>query len=843
MSKLISDYDFFYSMDIPCLLLQANPPYFHIVDANNAYLLATFTDPKNIIGKSVFDAFPDNPGDVNPSGTRNLAETLTKVVDTKKTQKLTEQKYDIYVEPTGQFEIRYWNATNSPVLDNTGEIRYIIHTVEDVTSMVHLKESEKRNFETIQYNKEVYKSLFDNNPDPAFAFDLAGNFFSANQNMALLIECEVSEIIGKNFLLFVEKSFQNLAFNLFQNAKTGELSSFTLKMCTAKGNIKTVAVTNSPIILNQQLIGVFGIAKDLTEKIENEIKLSNALTEIEKIFDSSLDMICTIDQSGKFRKVSKASVQMLGYQPEELIDQSFTDLVHPDDKETTDLFQHQIIAGLQTSNFQNRCIGKDSRIVPIVWSAHWDEKDQLMYCIARDNSERASVEEVLRKERKALKVSNERYEYATKATFDAVWDWDLKTNTIYWGEGFATLFGYDITKMGNDVSSWTSHIHPDDLDSVVKGIYEVINGDRTNWSDKYRYQKANGEYAMVFDRGFVIKKSDGTARRMIGAMQDITQTEILENERKKNEKELARAYAEKNQILESIGDAFFTMDKHFVVSYWNRVAEEITGIKRETLIGKKIWEVFPDALNYSFYDHYKKALETGQPVFFEEYYDGWLEVNAYPSEQGLTIFFRDISLRKEAEAVLKKSFQEQQEILESIGDGFFAMDADFIVTYWNNKAEEFLLKKKEDMVGKKLWDEFPVSIYQNFSTNFGKVLADKSVIHFEAYIDPLCKWFDISAYPQKNGVSVYFRDITDTLNQLNAIEEKNKKLHKIAWTQSHLVRAPLSKILGLAQLIAMQHGDNTALHEKLTYLTKAATELDNIICGLIKEAEVMNKEK
>ncbi|MCG7859981.1 PAS domain-containing protein, partial [Flavihumibacter sediminis] len=86
----------------------------------------------------------------------------------------------------------------------------------------------------------------------------------------------------------------------------------------------------------------------------------------------------------------------------------------------------------------------------------------------------------------------------------------------------------------------------------------------------------------------------------------------------------------------------------------------------------------------------------------------------YPSEEGVSVFFRDISLRKEADARLQKAYEERTTILESIGDAFFAVDNNWIVTYWNKMAEEVLFRKKADIVGKHLWTEYADAIDSDF---------------------------------------------------------------------------------------------------------------------------------
>src|SRR6188768_1898343 len=130
------------------LLFEAAPgsflvlkPDFTIVAASDAYLRATMTDRSAILGRGLFDVFPDNPEDPSATGARNLRASLERVLETRVADTMAVQKYDIPKPTTegGGFEERYWSPLNTPVLDANGVVKYIIHRVEDVTDFVRLK--------------------------------------------------------------------------------------------------------------------------------------------------------------------------------------------------------------------------------------------------------------------------------------------------------------------------------------------------------------------------------------------------------------------------------------------------------------------------------------------------------------------------------------------------------------------------------------------------------------------------------------------------------------------------------------------------------------------------------
>jgi PAS domain S-box-containing protein len=114
---------------------------FTIVGVNQCYLTATMTKREEIVGRGLFEIFPDNPEDPSADGVRNLRASLQRVLAEKRPDRMPVQHYDIRRPEAegGGFEERYWSPLNSPVLDDDGEVRYIIHWVEDVTEFVRLK--------------------------------------------------------------------------------------------------------------------------------------------------------------------------------------------------------------------------------------------------------------------------------------------------------------------------------------------------------------------------------------------------------------------------------------------------------------------------------------------------------------------------------------------------------------------------------------------------------------------------------------------------------------------------------------------------------------------------------
>ncbi|MBS1917802.1 MAG: PAS domain S-box protein [Bacteroidetes bacterium] len=149
-----------------------------------------------------------------------------------------------------------------------------------------------------------------------------------------------------------------------------------------------------------------------------------------------------------------------------------------------------------------------------------------------------------------IKLINERYVLATKATNDAIWDWDVKSDISIWTEGFYKMFGIKPSKRDKENNLWEPRVHEDDKERVLKGLKKFIEKkEKGVWRDEYRFKKANGKFALIADRGFLIFDTEGNAVRMVGSMQDITEKRDMEK------KLLMQELNRQKQIMQAVVEA------------------------------------------------------------------------------------------------------------------------------------------------------------------------------------------------------------------------------------------------------------------------------------------------
>ncbi|MEN9999329.1 MAG: hypothetical protein RI922_2319 [Bacteroidota bacterium] len=132
---------------------------------------------------------------------------------------------------------------------------------------------------------------------------------------------------------------------------------------------------------------------------------------------------------------------------------------------------------------------------------------------------------------KLLEESNIRYRCVADASFDAIWDWDLISDTATFGESYRSIFGYEDEKVKHFSSKWLDMVHPDDQAEIAYKIQCVTLASEKKWLLEYRFKKANGDYAYIVDRGTALKDEHGKTIRIIGAKQDITELKRSEQQK------------------------------------------------------------------------------------------------------------------------------------------------------------------------------------------------------------------------------------------------------------------------------------------------------------------------
>lgn len=287
-----------------------------------------------------------------------------------------------------------------------------------------------------------------------------------------------------------------------------------------------------------------------------------------------------------------------------------------------------------------------------------------LLCTVQDVSAIISTRRSLRESEAAAAHGNaqtfetaERYRLALLSTNDAIWDWNMADGHVIWNQAVQTLFGHQFDATSADW--WLEHIHPEDRPRIDSTIHAVIDSQGSNWSGEYRFRRADGSYAEIFDRGTVLRDTEGRALRMIGAMLDLSEQNATRAALQESER-LFRT------LFESIDEGFCVIEfldgphgpmSDYVHVLANPAYAANAGI--EDVVGQRVRDMVPLEAE-GWVEIYRQVLLEGQPIRFErelEHTGRFLELAALriepPERRQVAVLFQDITPRHRAEVALR----------------------------------------------------------------------------------------------------------------------------------------------------------------------------------------------
>ncbi|KAA9345652.1 hybrid sensor histidine kinase/response regulator [Adhaeribacter soli] len=323
-------YDVFQALPDPYLILLPDAPRFTIFDLNGRNEILNNYNREKVIGKSFFEVFPPNPWDRENNGAEKIIESLFQVLETKKPHQTNLLRYDIRIPGSNKFEIRYWVIHHSPVLDAAGNLKYILNSASDMTSLVLLQEQDRRRNLIQIRNDQILHSLIDQNPDAVYFFDLNGHFTSANNATLDITECSYGELMQMTFFQFVLPQDRPYIKEHFQAAAHGIPQSYEAPIISTKGTWKILFITNLPIWIENSVVGVYAIAKDITAYKQAEAALLESEQRYRKLFlNSPMPMWVFDNITLRFIDVNEAALNKYGYSRQEFLHMTLLDIIPP----------------------------------------------------------------------------------------------------------------------------------------------------------------------------------------------------------------------------------------------------------------------------------------------------------------------------------------------------------------------------------------------------------------------------------------------------------------------------------------------------------------------------------
>ncbi|TGE27341.1 PAS domain-containing protein [Hymenobacter metallicola] len=401
------------------------------------------------------------------------------------------------------------------------------------------------------------------------------------------------------------------------------------------------------------------------------------------------------------------------------------------------------------------------------------------------------TEQVLAQEQGNL--SRESFSLLTQATHDAIWDADLRTDKVWRNEMFTTLFGHHPCEFGNS-ELWWQHLHPDDRPVVAAQRAAAFAGQDSVINNEYRFQRADGSWAEVLDRAYIVRDAQGQAVRLLGAMQDVTQQREAERQARQNAVRF-QALAEVQQQLIWTTDAAGNID--YVNPYWQQYLGSTLAEARESG-----WQhqAHPDDFARVRAQRLH-SVATGTPFTTEarlrsaktgEY--RWFLCRAVPAldPAGQVVHWvgsaTDINDQKRTEHSLKQSINQVSKLLESLPQMAWTSRPDGGVTYYNQRWFDFTggtLAELQDWGWERFIhpDDLPATLeHWSYALAHGTLFEKE---HRWRNKHGNYRWFLARAEPicDEDGQIILWvgtnTDIHESRQVLHQMQEKDRLLHRI----------------------------------------------------------------
>jgi PAS domain S-box-containing protein len=373
------------------------------------------------------------------------------------------------------------------------------------------------------------------------------------------------------------------------------------------------------------------------------------------LFDFSPDVICILDHEARFLEVSRAAEVFWGYAPGALRGRCCTDFIVAEDRDRTLQMLEQTRKGAVVSDFVNHYRCKDGSVKPMAWSAKWNPARQEVYCTGREGTEKFATE-------KKAGESEQRLYRAYRLAGIGWWEWLVEDDQLQVSDELYEIYGLNKTDYPCfRKEDYLALVHPDDRELVLVNIGPELRQPFHQYD--HRIIRPSGEVIHVIHYVRNECDKDGRLIKRHGTTKNIT-------ERKTAEAALKASRQKLKDIVESLGDGFFALDREWRITYWNRKAELITGMDRQALLGINFWALYPKAQQLKFYPQFLKALTDKVPVYFEEFspsMKAWMEVSAYPTAEGLSVYIRAQAARGRAPPPESKTEENRGKPFECAG--------------------------------------------------------------------------------------------------------------------------------------------------------------------------------
>ena len=340
----------------------------------------------------------------------------------------------------------------------------------------------------------------------------------------------------------------------------------------------------------------------------------------------------------------------------------------------------------------------------------------------RDITERKKAEEELRQ-------TNGRFELISRATNDALWEWNFETGALWGNETHQHLFGLTMADPVPDEAAWKERIHPEDRDSIAEKQAASLVSDKSVFITEYRFRVTNNEYRNIYDRCYILRDNEGHPLRMVGSMMDITEQKKAEQSLQEREEHLFTILQTEPECIKQLGPGGEVYDMN-PAGLAMIEADSLDMIKNKSLTGILLprYRAPFATLSENVFNGQSGTLE-----FEIEGFKGthrYLEMHAVPlrNAEGKIIALlgvtRDVTERKKAEEQIIKEKELSDSIINSLPGIFYLFDAHRKLLRWNKNFENVSGYDAKEIVLVKPIDFYEGEGRQLVQENFTKVMLE-----------------------------------------------------------------------------------------------------------------------
>lgn len=409
-------------------------------------------------------------------------------------------------------------------------------------------------------------------------------------------------------------------------------------------------------------IAWYGVIIDTTERKKAELYIKENERKYRAFFESSMDGILLTDPDGKILAANPAACNIFNIPEAELIKRNRDQLVDITDPNLTKLLDERAKKGKARGELiMLRKTGEP--FTAEISSALFKDAEGAVKSsmIIRDITARKKAE-------KEIQDSNFRFEVITRATNDALWEWNFETGILWGNENHQQLYGLTIEDAVPDNAMWLQRIHPEDRHIIAETQTRSLVSDKNIFISEYRFLNARNEYRNIYDRCYILRDRYLNPVRIIGSMMDIT-------EQKKAESEIAESEKRFRNSLDKMLEGVQIIDFNWRYLYVNETAAKHGNTAKEALEGFTMQEKYPGIEQSAMFKTLQQCMQERKTAFLTNKFTypdnshAWFDLSIQPVPEGLFILSIDITEKKKkeeeielAEAIIKKSEAQYKDL-------------------------------------------------------------------------------------------------------------------------------------------------------------------------------------